>query len=206
METLKENENFRVRLVNDESGDKPYDEGAVPILSREFGDYRGRFEAVNAQAEDLEGVITDAYNRLNRDSDVLARYLRIFYGAYSVMEDSSSNCAYLAFDTAAWRTEHELTDEYLDAHTEVLDRKTLAQGSLNEVMAWANGEVYGYVLERRYIRNRAESFKNPVSGEIVRVTVDESPVWESVDECYGYFGYDVAKEAGEEAFDAATTE
>jgi len=202
METLKENDNFRVRLVNDESGEKPYDEGAVPILSREFRDYRGRFEAVNAQAEDLEEVITDAFNRLNRDSDVLARYLRIFYGAYSVMEDSSDNCAYLAFDTAAWRTEHELTDEYLDAHTDVLDRKTLAQGSLNEVMAWANGEVYGYIVEKKF--QTFTRYIDPVTG--LEVRDEDGEEWIESDSCWGFYGYDVAKEAAEEAFEAATTD
>lgn len=198
METLKENENFRVRLVSDESGEKPYDEGAVPVLSRDFNYYRGEFEAVNDQARPYEDAVTEAWNRLNRDSDVLARYLRIFHGAYSIMEDSSSNCAYLAFDTAAWRESHGLTDEYLDAHPDVLDRQKLAEGSLNEVMAWANGEVYGWVLERRLKVSKV--YTDPVTGDEVRSSSGEV-VWEEVDSCFGFYGYDMAKEAAEEAFE-----
>jgi len=196
METLKENENFRVRLVADESYDKPYDEGAVPVLSRDFNYYRGEFEAVNDQAKPYEDAVTEAWNRLNRDSDVLARYLRIFHGAYSIMEDSSSNCAYLAFDTAAWRESHGLTDEYLDAHPDVLDRQKLAEGSLSEVMAWANGEVYGYELEKKATGWVVFADENREDEAFTR--------WEVIDSCYGFYGYDVAKEAAEEAFDNAT--
>jgi hypothetical protein len=172
----------------------------VPILSRDLSYYRGAFEAVNEQAKPYEEVVTEAWNRLNRDSDVLARFLRIFYGAYSIMEDSSSYCAYIAFDTAEWRETHGLTDEYLDAHPDVLDRQTLAEGSLSEVMAWANGEVYGYTVERRL--NVSKVFTDPVTGDEVRSSSGE--VWDTVDSCFGFYGYDVAKEAAEEAFDNAT--
>lgn len=205
MDYVKENENFRVMLVNDDSGDKPYDEGAAPVLSREHRDYSGQFTAVNEQGKQYEDAVTEAYNRLNRDMDRVARYLRIFHGAYSVMEDSSDNCAYLAFDTAEWRKGHGLTDEHLESVKDKLDRDKLAEGSLSEIMAWANGEVYGYVLEKRYTRNRIESLTDPVTGLVTRTSTEEDVnVWESVEECYGYFGYDVAKEAAEEVFDAAT--
>lgn len=205
MDYVKENENFRVALVNDESGDKPYDEGAAPILCRYFHDYTGGFEAVNEQGKQYEDAVSEAYNRLNRDMDRVARYLRIFHGAYSIMEDSSTEAAYLAFDTTEWRNEHGLTDEYLETVKDRLDRAKLAEGSLSEIMAWTNGEVYGYVLEKRYMRNRVESLTDPVSGLVTRTSTEENVnVWESVEECYGYFGYDVAKEAAEEVFDAAT--
>lgn len=195
METLKENENYRVRIVADDSGEKPYDEGSVPILSREFGSYRGQFEAVNTQGEEYAATVTDAWNRFNRDDDVLARWLRIFHGAYSVLWDSSQYNAYLAFDTAAWRESVGLTDEFLESATG--DNSKIAEGSLNEIMAWADGEVYGYVLERRF--KTVTRYIDPVSGVDVR-EVEASDVWEEIDSCYGFYGWDSVKEAAEEAF------
>lgn len=199
METLKENENYRVRIVSDDSGEKPYDEGSVPILSRDFSYYRGEFEAVNEQGKQYEDVVTEAWNRFNRDGDLLARFLRIFYGAYSVMEDSSQYNAYLAFDTAAWRESVGLTDEFLESgpDADTFDRSKIAEGSLKEIMAWANGEVYGYVLERRF--QTVTRYIDPVSGVDVR-EVEASDVWEEIDSCYGFYGWDAVKEAAEEAF------
>lgn len=195
LDIVKENENYRVRLEYDDSGEKPYDEGAVPILSREFRGYSYRFEGVNEQGKAYEDAVTDAWNRFNHDDDVLARWLRIFYGAYSVIWDSSENNAYLAFDTAAWREKVGLSDEWMNYH--LLDRQTLAEGSLSEVMAWANGEVFGWILERRLVTHTTH--KDPVTGETVKEL--ESEDWEVMDSCWGFFGDKYAREAAAEEFD-----
>lgn len=199
MDIVKENENFRAYLVNDDSADKPYDEGAVPVLVRYFHDYRGSFEAVNDQGEDYAFAVTEAYNRMNRDMDLVARYLRIFHGAYSIMEDSSSEGAYLAFDTAAWRETVGLTDEYMSTvPKDVLDHEKLAEGSLNEIMAWTNGEVYGFIVEKRF--ETSKTLTDPVSG--VQSSVKDGSEWIEVESCYGFYGDQYAREAAEEAFDA----
>lgn len=195
LDIVKENENYRVRLEYDDSGEKPYDENAVPILSREFGGYRRHWEAVNENAEDWAGIINDAYQRFNYDDDVLARWLRIFHGSYSIMWDSSENNAYLAFDTAAWRETVGLTDEWMNLHK--LDRQTLAEGSLTEIMAWANGEVFGWILERRLVTHTTH--KDPTTGETVKEL--ESEDWEVMDSCWGFYGDKYAREAATEEFD-----
>lgn len=198
LDIIEENDNFRARLEYDDSADKPYDEGAVPILSREFGRYGNRFTAVNDEGEAFADLVTEAWNRLNRDDDVLARYLRIFYGAESVLWDSSSNYAYLAFDTAAWRTEHGLTYEWLDEHG--MDRQTLAEGSLKEVMAWANGEVFGYIVERRVKTSMVRT--DAVTGDVLGTV--EGEAWEEVDSCWGFYGREYAEEVAKEAFGSYT--
>lgn len=195
-DTVKENDNFRARLEYDDAADKPYDEGATPVLSREFGQYSQRFTAVNDEGEPFADLVTEAWNRLNRDDDVLARYLRIFHGASSVLWDSSSNYAYLAFDTAAWREMHGLTDEWLDAHQ--MDRGELAKGSLDEVMAWANGEVFGFIVERRVKTSTIRT--DAVTGDVLGTV--EGEAWEEVDSCWGFYGRKYAEEAAEEAFDS----
>lgn len=197
---VKENDNFRAYLRYDDSGEKPYDEGAVPILSREFNRYAYSFEGVNEQGEAYAALITDAWNRFNHDDDVLARYLRIFHGAYSVLWDSSSNYAYLAFDTAAWRESAGLDDEWLDRPGN--DRQRLAEGSLNEVMAWANGEVYGWIVERKVKTVTVRT--DYVTGD--ELGSAEGVEWEEVDACWGFYGEEYARQAATEAFDNATGE
>ena len=195
-DTVKENDNFRARLEYDDAADKPYDEGAVPILSREFNRYRYVFEGVNEQGKAYEDAVSDAWNRFNHDDDVLARWLRIFHGASSVLWDSSSNYAYLAFDTAEWRETHGLTDEWMDAHE--MDRGELAKGSLDEVMAWANGEVFGFIVERRVKTSTIRT--DAVTGDVLGTV--EGEAWEEVDSCWGFYGRESAEDAATEAFDS----
>lgn len=191
---VKENDNYRVYLEADDSGEKPYDEGAVPILSREFRGYGARWEAVNDQAEEFTGLLNALEERFEEEE--IERFIRIFLGAYSVIWDSSENNRYLAFDTTAWREKVGLSDEWLDAHT--MERETLAKGSLDEIISWANGEVYGYVLERKLLTYTR--YVDPETGFEIRN--DDSEEWETLDSCWGFFGYEYATEAATEAFDS----
>jgi hypothetical protein len=198
LDIVKENDNYRVRLEHDDSGEKPYDEGAVPILSREFGRYGRRWEAVNDAAEDFTGLLNALEERF--DEQDIERFLKIFLDAYSVRWESSENNRYLAFDTAAWREKVGLSDEWLDAHTEARDK--LAEGSLSEIISWANGEVYGWIVERKLATYT--TYKDPTTGETVRET--ESEDWEQVESCWGYYGDEYAREAATEEFDRITIE
>lgn len=201
LDIVKENDNYRVRLEYDDSGEKPYDEGAVPILSRGFRGYGARWEAVNDQAEGLTGLLNELWQRF--DEEQVERFLRIFLGAYSVEWESSDNCRYLAFDTAEWREKVGITDEWLNRESDIKqDRSKLAEGSLTEILAWANGEVYGWILERKL--TTYTTYKDPTTGETVRET--ESEDWEQVESCWGYYGDEYAREAATEEFDRVTEE
>lgn len=195
MDIIKESDNLRVSLVHDESGEKPYDESATPILSREFRGYNSRFEAVNEAGEDFADTLNEILHRFDDPETVIERYLRIFHGAYSVLWDSSEYNRYVSFDTAAWRETHGLTDEYMDRVE--LDRSKLAEGSLSEMMSWANGEVYGYILERRVLTFTV--YTDPVTGDEIRQSTGHE--WHEVESCYGFFGYDYAKSEAEGEFD-----
>jgi hypothetical protein len=194
LDIVKENDNFRVRLEIDQSPEKPYDEGAVPILSREHR--WGTFDAVNDQAEEYVSLINALYDRF--DEDVIERFIRIFLGAYSVMWDSSSNCRYLAFDTTAWREKVGLTEEWLNSTDN--DRSKLAEGSLQEIMAWAEGEVYGYIVEKKF--STVTRYIDPVTHFEVNETEDEE--WIEVEDgsVWGHYGRKWAEESATEAFDA----
>jgi hypothetical protein len=189
---VEENDNYRVYLEADDSGEKPYDEGAVPILSREFRGYGARWEAVNDAADEYTGLLNALEERFNEDE--IERFLRIFLGAYSVKWNSSDNCRYLAFDTAAWREHVGLTDEWLALPES--DPTELAAGSLSEIMAWANGDVWGYVLEKR------------TKGWVVFEEEDREDEaferWETVDSCWGFYGHEYATEEAKSIFESYT--
>jgi hypothetical protein len=193
LDTVKENDNYRVRLEYDDSGEKPYDEGAVPILSREFGRYSRRWEAVNDQADEYVSLLNALEERFEEDD--IERFLKIFLGAYSVMFDSSENNRYIAFDTAAWREKVGITDEW--ANRPDFDRSKLAEGSLSEIISWANGDVYGFIVERA---DRFETRYYPNGSETP--DIETGVTWRVVDSCWGFFGREYAEEAATEAFDS----
>lgn len=196
LDIIEENDDYRVRLEHDDSGEKPYDEGAVPILSREFRGYGSRWEAVNDQAEGLTGLLNALEERFEEED--IERFIRIFLGAYSVKWDSSDNCRYLAFDTAEWREKVGITDEWLNRESDMkMDPSELASGSLEEVIAWANGEVYGYILERKVTGRKV------YDGEDIN---DAEPFeeWQEVESCWGFYGRDYAEEEAKSEFKSYT--
>lgn len=200
---IKENENYRVRLELDECPEKPYDDGATPILSREFRGYYGsRWEAVNKQGEPYANALNELAGRIRREleEETIARYLRIFHGAYSVEWDSSEDFRYVAFDTTEWREEMGLTEEHMT--TSNIDRSTLAEGSLEEVIAWATGDVYGVIEERKLNRHTVTVYTDPVSGDEVRKSDTSGEYWETEEAVWGYYGRKWAEQAATEAFDA----
>lgn len=197
LDIVEENDNYRVRLEYDDSGEKPYDDGGVPIVSREFrGTY---FEAVNNQADEFTGLINALWDRF--DEDTIERFLKIFLGSTSVIFESSENQRYLAFDTAAWREKMGLTDEYLEAHKGEHDFDNLAKGTMDEYLAWANGDVYGYIVEKKFTTQT--KYIDPVTEELVSVEDDSEWVEVQDGSCWGLYGRDWAEQAAKEALKEA---
>lgn len=167
---------FRVRLQLDDSAEQPYDDGATPILQLEAGrsDYVGghRAEAFNKQAAPYLDAFR-AFESTGQQLEVFERYLRIFHGAVKVQgwhTGYSREYGYLAFDTAAWR-------ESVGAPDTLADEDYLA-----EVRAWAEGDVYGWVVEQDATHN--------TEGE---------EDWQEVESCWGFYGRDYAEQAAKEA-------
>jgi hypothetical protein len=73
-----------------------------------------------------------------------------------------------------------LTDEYLAEHPDV------DPAGMGEWKAYCEGEVYGYVVER------CVGWHRVADGSQVTT-------WEVVDDCWGFYGYEYAQEAGREA-------
>lgn len=198
LDIVEENENYRVRLEYDDSGIKPWGDFQTPVLSKEFR--YGSWEADNDAAEEFSGTVNEAWDRL-KDVETFERFIRIFLGAKSVIVSSSENRHYVSFDTPEWREHTGLTDEYL-ADTPEVKPEELAKGTLDEYIAWANGEVYGYIVEKKFITQT--KYIDPVTEELVNVEDDIE--WVEVEDgsCWGFYGREWAEESAKEALKSAT--
>jgi hypothetical protein len=188
LDIIEERDGFRVRLEYDDSPEQPYDDGATPTLQLEGRSWdRYGVTAFNMQANPY----LDAVRRLleTHDLDVVERYLRIFHGAVKVQTYNigvSREFGYVAFDTAAWRDSVGITD------TERLSKEDY----LSEVRAWAEGDVYGYIVEKSvsYVKSYLGS-----GGEVV--DNETGAEWIEVDDgtCWGLYGREWAEQAAREA-------
>ena len=169
LDIVEERDGYRVRLEFDDSPEQPYDDGATPILTIERGSH---VEAFNKQAEPYVGTVAELLQRF--ELDTVERFVKIFYGATKMDSFYSDGIrgTYIAFDTAEWR-------EAVGAAPERLQ----AEDYLSEVRAWAEGEVYGHVVEK------------------FDADADE---WEATDDgtCWGFYGREWAEQAAREALTA----
>jgi hypothetical protein len=183
-------ENLRIRIVYDTSPDEPYDDGGAPILR--IGYNNGRWSSMVEQVDKVssyvlpERLVTGFTEMLDRhDIDVAKRYLRIFWGARNFDDERTRDYEYLAFDPEHWRQAMELTDEYIASRE--ADGVTMRLGTMDEYRAYLNGDVYGYIIEKR----------------VTWVKKDEPEVereeWEETDSCWGFYGdADYAVEAAKD--------
>lgn len=172
---------YRVRLVRDAYADEPYNDGGSPIL---------RFEVARAwpwcRAEQVTEItshvvddqIIEALTRWWDRCDNFERYMRIFHGTTGIewYAPSRSGAEYVSFDTSAWRAE-------VGAEAGAVD--------MSEWKAYCDGDVYGYVVERRVPWTR--DGEDPT--EVVMVT------WEEVDSLWGHYGIEYAEKSAREALD-----
>lgn len=196
VDVVEERDGYRVRLEYEDSPDKPYDDGAVPILTVE------RFmqvEAFNSQAEEYVHAVTEILD--NHGWDTLERFVKIFYGAVKMQRWYSDGMEgyYVAFDTAAWREKVGAPEDRLKD-----------EDYLSEVRAWAEGEVYGYIVEKNlhYTKTYAEDPEYNEEGEDW-VEVQETGFvsdgkggWRKITmpiACWGFYGREWAEESAREA-------
>jgi hypothetical protein len=173
---------LRVRIEIDETPEPPYDEGGAPILR---DDENQIDQVTETTSYVVHPGILDAANRWGFDDNLFVRYLRAFHGVTRTDRCSVGRSRYLSFDPADWRERVGLTPEFLAAHPDV------NPADLSEWEAYCEGDVYGWVIERRVTWQR---LGNPT------VTREE---WETVDSCWGFYGREYAEEAAREALDDA---
>lgn len=194
---LEETDNLRVYLQPDMDADQPYDAGSPPILRIESGYGYLRVEHIDSgdrphdHDDAIESAVTHWAATPSRDEwRLFEKYLRAYFGTTKIDTYYSGEYWYVAYDTNQWIRSIGFDDK-------VAPRADYSGKNnynfLTEIEAWVNGEVYGYVVERK------------VSGH--KVYDDERDdenfeQWEHIDSCFGFYGYEYAKEEALAAFEA----
>lgn len=173
----------------------------------ERGDYRVRVEYDSDSADEFPDWIQSAvipmsdrslsynddygYTDLirgkwsHRRSEVIDRWLRIFHDVRAVTQVSLRAGDYLVLLTEVARKYYGTPDDHLQ---ECVD------GDAEAFRQWAEGEVYGYVIEERASWRR-------VGGD----PGDTMDTWEIVDSLWGLYGSEYAEQEAREALSAMVT-
>jgi hypothetical protein len=205
-EILETRGDYRVRLVLDESPEEPYDDSQSPLLRIEqisCDNVRAEHIQIGAMrpAED-DAAIENAVRQWQTtpgDSDwkLFEKYLRAFFGVTAIETYWSGSYWYVTYNSRAWRKAAGwITDEE--------DAAALARGyarpNMDEYKAWINGEVYGYVVERKALWRKVDPTTDDPDY------LDAMTTWETVDFCWGFYGDEYAREAALKALAAEAGE
>lgn len=202
MDVIDEHQGYRIGLIHVPYSDPPYDEGSTPIVRFAIGLWKGTFDVEQVTSGTTHTVnerILDAMDTFGGAEDneraLFERYMRIFHGSRSFQWASTDEWQYVTFDTQAWRDQVGITEEYLQRQREVhgVDPEGSGFANMDEYLAWCEGEVYGWAIERkqRWL---------PVDDDDEITSLTDMTTWEEEDSCYGYYGHDVAMGAAEQAF------
>ncbi|MBO0884715.1 MAG: hypothetical protein J2P17_31160 [Mycobacterium sp.] len=180
-DVLDERGGFRVRLEADQHPDEPYDDGQSPILSLHYrhGWHAEHVDPGTFRPRDCDADIQRAAEHFGSDTDKLERYLKAYHGCTQIVEwFDRDGTRFITYDDRAWREKVGAPE---------------GSASLAEWQAYCEGDVFGYVIEKR-----------------VKWTADDDAfpprdAWEYVHSCGGYFGHDHAEQAATEEFDAFMT-
>lgn len=91
----------------------------------------------------------------------------------------------------AWGLWYVMPDKMAEVGEGVTPEQII-EGEFREYQAWASGEVYGHVIEKRTHWTSEDD--------------QEMDTWEHVDSCWGYIGREYAEEAAREAFEGYASE
>lgn len=157
-----ETPNMRVTIVVDQDARNPMTEfqRASHVICRN----KGMLACV--PVDDLQYVMSRFHSEL-----VCARWLRIFHGAFTIID--GCNVWYI-----------------IPAELDPADRpmaQQILEDERQEFIDWANGEVYGYIIEKLVTYQRVDE---------PNVRKD---IWETVDSCYGFYGLEYCRAAAMEA-------
>lgn len=187
---------YRVKLVLDEYADEPFDDSQSPLL-RIDRDRAAEHIQLGSRPTDDDAHIEEAVVRWGNpgsgDWPLVEKYLRAYYGVTKIETWYSGNYWYVTYDSAAWQ-------EFIGVGDPKFADFTSPGPNMDEYKAWCEGEVYGYVVEKRVYLEHSEPYLD--GSKIIREETDD---WEDADSCFGFYGRDYAEEAAREALQQEET-
>lgn len=199
-DVIAEKGDWRVRVVVDEDGyaSSPRDWMATEIVGPDLRSWRVRTEGARFQRE-----FEEIYHRLG--GDAFPRYMRIFHDI-EVLPVYMYEHSAVALSTGSFigRAQHAewdsgqigfayITPEKLE-ETGITDVEGAMSSEVETLGQWMNGEVYGWVLEKKR------------AGKVVFDDPDEDSLdyedWDERDCCWGIIGYDWAEKEAKAALEA----
>lgn len=168
---------YRVRLVLDEHPENPRNDAETLAHVVTIDTHLGQYHPVDKDG----GPLAWAWERLkwNRWTgiDIFTRYVSIFHGGI-VLESAPINGPrslwYMTGEEAAALDAGLLTEGYIEAE-------------MQEYEAWAEGDVWGFVVEERVDWTRDDDED------------EHMQTWEHVDSCFGFYGKPYARSQAREA-------
>lgn len=197
---IETRDGFRVKIVNDDDTQPPYNDGGSPLLRITSLTHAEQITEITSF--ELPASIPAAFAVF--EDDVFERYLRIFHGTTSIVwwDQGQHNAhRYVTFDTADWRKAMGIE--------QVPGDHSLA--NLDEWRWYCEGEVFGVVVEKAVDRPVTvedllaarddliePSFRAVWDRATKAIQDDDDTVWEEVDAVWGYYGHTYATEVARE--------
>lgn len=182
---VEENGDYRCKIVLDESPEPPYDDSQSPILRLDlrYPQHATFVDSGSMRPHEEDDYIINAINHWQTkpsDSDwpLFEKYLRAFWGVTQIETFSSNDYWYITYDSVPWRRAIGF-----DGTVAPLDG---GQGTatLTEYENWVNGEVYGWIVEKKVTWRRVDTTTDDPAY------LETMTKWEHVDSCFGYYGDD----------------
>lgn len=184
-QVIEERDEYRAVIIRDEYPLEPDHDGQGYVFRVEHWGYRWQEELVHKDYGNPEPAfsLAEALDRFGTDWQMVERYLRMFHDvvAFDYADFHRSGPTYVLVVTRAQVEEWGLTDV-----------SKAAEGTLGIWEAWATGDTWAYVIERRMVTEH-----RTLQGEVVTTT----ETWMEEDRLYGYYGEDDATESALHALD-----
>lgn len=175
-DVIEEAGDFRVKLAYDDDHEFPdFIQSTVVPTNDRYQDYNDSYG--------YGRMLREIYPR--RGSDVIERWLRIFHGVRAVQQVSLRDGTYLVL----------LTDDGQNYYGTPDDRvQECVDGDAETFRQWAEGEVYGWIVEKKV---RWQKMNDNLVGHIDEIRED----WEHVDSLWGMYGREYAEDEAREALE-----
>jgi len=183
-DVIAETATHRLLIVADHDAPAPDSAGSAFVFTVSAWDGAASLE--HADYGQTAPDVAHALEQMAGDLERFGRYLRMFHDVVSfdyITPHGGTN--FVAFTTRELARSWGFTDPDAESVRDIVTRS--ASAALEEWRAYAEGDVWGYVVEER------QTWRNQATGE----TREE---WGHVDSCFGFYGSQYAEEEARVVF------